>query len=157
MNLSLVFELVVRATAQQGNFCKDACNIFDSIIMFVCILTLIIFLSAPAIQRDTEVLATVVLAIRYVVVLVRTVHLLAVLKKRRTEVDSMSNNVDFSLLDNSYEAGRRDSFGDFGLTVPGYPPSSSILLGESIGADVFLTTLNMIRRCSSQKINLSCM
>jgi hypothetical protein len=104
VNFTLVAELSVRMAAQRRTFFKDACNIFDFFIMIICLATLVIFIRAPLEEKDTAVIGTVVLGTRYAVVSVRLIHLTYILKKRKSEVDSSSLAVDFSLFQDDQDA-----------------------------------------------------
>ena len=82
VNLLLVFELSVRIAAQQNRFFQDACNIFDFVIMLLCIGCFIMYIGAPAADKESALVGTIVLAVRYSVVFIRMVHISFQLKSR---------------------------------------------------------------------------
>ena len=78
--------------------------------MIICLATLVIFIRAPLEEKDTAVIGTVVLGTRYAVVSIRLIHLSYVLRKRKSEVDSSSLAVDFSLLEDDGPNGRDSTY-----------------------------------------------
>ena len=121
VNLLLLLELGVRMIAQQERFFQDCCNIFDFVVMIICIVMFIIYWSNP-VDKDTAIIGTIVLAVRYVIVFARMVHITMQLKSRATQMDV--DDIDFSLMEeeaqrsdavrgNSFDNAPEDNFDNF--------------------------------------------
>jgi hypothetical protein len=116
VNLLLLLELSVRMIAQQMKFFQDPCNIFDFTVMVLCIVIFLIYWSNPVPDTDAAIIGTVVLAVRYVVVFVRMIHITMQLKNRSTQMNV--DDVDFTLMAEEGDGdggsgGARNSFEDF--------------------------------------------
>ena len=109
VNLLLVFEVSVRIAAQQRRFFNDACNVFDFVIMLLCVVCFVVYLDAPAEDKETALVGTIVLAVRYAVVFIRMAHITFQLKSRADQLDV--DDVDFSLMVDDDGVGD-SSFGD---------------------------------------------
>jgi hypothetical protein len=108
VNLLLILELGVRMIAQQGKFFKEMCNVFDFIVMIVCIVMFIVYWSHP-LDKDTAIIGSVVLAIRYAVVFARMIHITIQLRGRANQMNV--DDVDFTLMaDEDNDAKFGDDF-----------------------------------------------
>eukprot|EP01120_Amphizonella_sp_Union-15-10_P010489 TRINITY_DN4203_c0_g1_i1.p1 TRINITY_DN4203_c0_g1~~TRINITY_DN4203_c0_g1_i1.p1 ORF type:complete len:210 (-),score=20.02 TRINITY_DN4203_c0_g1_i1:221-850(-) len=87
VNVTLLIDIIIRIAAQQKKYCKSPANIFDIIVLFFSVGSLVIYLEGTKIVSKIEdVAAAVLLSLRYVIVLTRVILILRNHRnKRRAE------------------------------------------------------------------------
>ena len=88
LNILLVLEIGVRFSAQRDGFWQSWYNVFDILVTFLCLISIVCFLSIPEETKVEEFFASSVIAARYLIQIVRVVFLFCAGHRRRNMAET---------------------------------------------------------------------
>lgn len=99
LNVLLTLEIWVRFSAQRDGFWQSWYNVFDILVTFLCLVSIVCFLSIPEETKVEEFFASSVIAARYLIQIVRVVFLFRAGRTRRNMAkNSFGLEIEFSTL-----------------------------------------------------------